>query len=127
MMRPGQSDELVVALRHAARDLLARRSIRDLEQTLGQIVAAAVDTVPEADAGGISMIENGHITSSSPTNEDVHKLDELRALLHEGPCITAVETPRRTGSSWPGTWPSRRTPTGGRTSPRKRSSTGTGR
>jgi hypothetical protein len=97
MMQPGQSDELVVALRHAARDLLARRSISDLEQTLGQIVAAAVDTVPGADAGGISMTENGHITSSSPTNEDVHKLDELQALLHEGPCITTVETPPEDG------------------------------
>ena len=27
--------------------------------------------MPGADAGGISMTENGHITSRSPTNEDV--------------------------------------------------------
>jgi hypothetical protein len=96
-MQPEQSDELVVALRGAARDLVARRSISDLEQTLGYIVAAAVDTVPGADAGGISMTENGHITSRCPTNEDVHKLDELQALLHEGPCITAVEQPPEDG------------------------------
>ncbi|MGD9989538.1 GAF and ANTAR domain-containing protein [Pseudonocardia sp.] len=96
-MQPAQSDELVTVLRHAARDLLARRSISDLELTLTQIVAAAVDTVPGADAGGISMTENGHITSRSPTNEDVRKLDELQAQLHEGPCISAVEDPPEDG------------------------------
>jgi len=96
-MQPEQSHELVVALRGAARDLVARRSISDLEQTLDYIVAAAVDTVPGADAGGISMTENGHITSRCPTNEDVHKLDELQALLHQGPCITAVEDPPEDG------------------------------
>lgn len=96
-MQPEQSDELVVALRSAAHDLVARRSISDLEQTLDYIVAAAVDTVPGADAGGISMTENGHITSRCPTNEDVHKLDELQALLHEGPCITTVEDPPEHG------------------------------
>ncbi|WP_214364718.1 GAF and ANTAR domain-containing protein [Pseudonocardia sp. H11422] len=96
-MQPEQSDKLVIALRSAARDLVAHRSISDLEQTLDYIVAAAVDTVPGADAGGISMTENGHITSRSPTNEDVHKLDDLQALLHEGPCITAVEEPPEDG------------------------------
>jgi hypothetical protein len=69
----------------------------DLEQALTQIVAVAVDTVPGADAGGISMTENGHITSRSPTNDDVRKLDDLQAQLHEGPCITAVEYPPEDG------------------------------
>jgi hypothetical protein len=96
-MQPGQNDKLVTALRKAARDLVDRRSISDLEHTLDQIVAAAVDTVPGADAGGISMTEKGHITSRSPTNEDVHKLDELQARLHQGPCISAVEDPPEDG------------------------------
>src|SRR3954451_16935697 len=96
-MQPYQADSLVLALRNAARDLVDRRSINDLEQALTQIVAVAVDTVPGVDAGGISMTENGHITSRSPTNDDVHKLDDLQAQLHEGPCISAVESPPEDG------------------------------
>jgi ANTAR domain-containing protein/GAF domain-containing protein len=96
-MQPDQAESLVLALRNAARDMVARRSISDLEQALTQIVAVAVDTVPGVDAGGISMTENGHITSRSPTNDDVRKLDDLQAQLHEGPCITAVESPPEDG------------------------------
>jgi ANTAR domain/GAF domain len=96
-MQPYQADSLVLALRNAARDLVDRRSIHDLEQALTQIVAVAVDTVPGVDAGGISMLENGHITSRCPTNDEVHKLDDLQAELHEGPCITAVEYPPADG------------------------------
>jgi hypothetical protein len=86
-------DVLVLALRRAARDLVSERSISDLEHALSQIVATAVDTVPGVDAGGISMTENGHITSRSPTNDDVRKLDDTQARLHQGPCITAIESP----------------------------------
>ncbi len=96
-MHPEQSDVLVVALRKAANDLVAHHSISDLEQTLAQIVAAAVDTVPGADAGGISMTERGHITSRAPTSEDIAKLERLQVELHEGPCITAAEQPPEDG------------------------------
>jgi hypothetical protein len=92
-MQPDQADCLVLALRNAARDLVERRSINDLEQALTQIVAVAVDTVPGVDGGGITMVENGHITSRSPTDEEIRKLDDLQAELHEGPCISAVEYP----------------------------------
>ena len=60
-MQPGQAHSLVLALRRAARNLVARRSIGDLEWALTQIVATAVDTVPGVDAGGISM--TGTVTS----------------------------------------------------------------
>lgn len=85
--------DLVVALRHAARDLVRRRSIRDLQQTLGDIVLAAVDTVPGVTSGGISMTEKGEVVSRHPTDETVMKLDRLQSELNEGPCITAVEMP----------------------------------
>jgi len=48
-MRPDQHEQIVVALGQAARDLAGRRSIRDLEETLGQIVASAVKTIPGVD------------------------------------------------------------------------------
>src|SRR5215218_5645728 len=96
-IQPDQADALVLALRRAARDLVSRRSISDLEQVLTQIVATAVDTVPGVDAGGISMTENGHVTSRSPANDDIRKLDDIQAQLHEGPCISAIEFPSDDG------------------------------
>lgn len=96
-MQPGNRSRLVAALRRAADALVARRSIRDLETTLAQIVAAAVQTVPGADAGGISVTEDGRVGSRVPTSEDVRKLDELQAELNEGPCMTAVADPSDDG------------------------------
>ncbi len=92
-MQPDQTDALVASLRKAAYDLVAHHSMTDLETTLGQIVAAAVDTVPGADAGGVSMTEDGHVGSRVPTDEDIRKLDQMQSQLNEGPCITALSDP----------------------------------
>jgi hypothetical protein len=96
-VHPGQADQLVVALRKAARALLERRSIRDLQQTLSGIVAAAVETVPGATAGGISVTEDGIVDSRNPTSRGISELDRLQGELHEGPCITALESPADDG------------------------------
>jgi hypothetical protein len=96
-MQPDQNVELLRALRNAADTLVARQSIRDLETTLGRIVFAAVETVPGADAGGISITESGHVGSRVPTGPDVGKLDQLQSTLAEGPCITAVVEPPDNG------------------------------
>ncbi|GLZ49721.1 transcriptional regulator [Actinomycetospora sp. NBRC 106375] len=87
------NEDVVAALRRAAHELAAKRSIRDLEQTLTDIVAAAVETVPGADAGGISITQDGAITSRNPTHPAVTKLDRLQSDLEEGPCITAILEP----------------------------------
>ncbi|MBW0104379.1 GAF and ANTAR domain-containing protein [Pseudonocardia sp. KRD291] len=96
-MQPDQTDALVASLRKAAHDLVAHHSMNDLETTLGQIVVSAVDTVPGADAGGVSMTEDGHVGSRVPTNEDIRKLDQMQSQLHEGPCITALADPPEDG------------------------------
>ena len=90
-------DDLTVALRAAARSMAARPSIRDLEQTLGQIVTSAVETIPGVDAGSISMTEQGRIETRHPTSDAIRKLDETQSELHEGPCITAIEDPPANG------------------------------
>jgi hypothetical protein len=97
-MEYGQHDRLVVALRAAARELAQPRSIRDLEQTLAQIVAAAVVTIPGVDAGSISITEHGRIETRHPTSDLIAKLDAIQSELHEGPCITAIEDPPATGT-----------------------------
>ncbi|MHC1563320.1 ANTAR domain-containing protein [Actinomycetospora sp. C-140] len=91
------NEDVVTALRRAAHELAAKRSIRDLEQTLTDIVAAAVETVPGADAGGISITQDGDITSRNPTHAAVTKLDRLQSELEEGPCITAILEPPADG------------------------------
>jgi hypothetical protein len=88
-----QDHRLVAALRAAARELTELRSIRDLEQTLGQIVASAVETIPGVDAGSVSITEHGRIETRHPTRESIRKLDETQSELDEGPCITAIEDP----------------------------------
>ncbi|MET0188792.1 MAG: GAF and ANTAR domain-containing protein [Pseudonocardia sediminis] len=93
-MHADQRDDIVSALRHAAHGFIARRSIDDLDHTVTQIVVAAVQTVPGADAGGISLTyKNGRIDSRSPSGDDILHLDQMQTELHEGPCITAIDQP----------------------------------
>ena len=68
-MNSSRHDDLVTALRQAARGLASRRSIRDLEETLGQIVTSAVATIPGVDAGSISITHHGRIETRHPTIE----------------------------------------------------------
>jgi hypothetical protein len=96
-MHPEENDQLVVALRTAARGLADRRSIRDLEVTLGQIVSSAVVTIPAVDAGSISITEHGRIETRHPTSDHIRKLDETQSELREGPCIEAIEDPPESG------------------------------
>jgi ANTAR domain-containing protein/GAF domain-containing protein len=97
-MRPERNDRLVVALRTAARDLARPRHICDLEETLAQIVASAVATIPGVDAGSISMTEHGRIETRHPTSDLIGKIDAKQSELHEGPCITAIEEPPESGT-----------------------------
>ncbi len=96
-MDPRQNDALVGALRAAARGLVGRRSIRDLEQTLGQIVDSAVATVPGVDAGSISITHHGRVETRHPSTEAVSKLDQTQSELGEGPCLTAIDDPPESG------------------------------
>ncbi|WP_243418414.1 GAF and ANTAR domain-containing protein [Actinomycetospora cinnamomea] len=86
-----------MALRQAARELTGRHSIRDRELTLRRIVEAAVETVPEADAGGITVTEHGEVVSRHTTSPTITKLAELQAELGEGPCMSALHEPPENG------------------------------
>jgi hypothetical protein len=96
-MDPRQNDELVTALRRAARSMASRPSLRDLEETLGQIVTSAVTTVPGVDAGSISITHHGQIETRHPSTEAIGKLDRTQSELNEGPCISAIEDPPEDG------------------------------
>jgi hypothetical protein len=96
-MDPRQNDDLIIALRAAARGLAGRRSIRDLEETLGQIVTSAVASISAVDAGSISITQHGQIETRHPSTEAIGKLDRTQSELHEGPCISAIEDPPANG------------------------------
>ena len=84
-------------MRHVARDIAARRSIRDMGETLRQIVVSAVDAVPHVDAASISLVREGRVETHHPTDDVVAKLDDAQNELHEGPCITAISDPPASG------------------------------
>ncbi|WP_312030505.1 GAF and ANTAR domain-containing protein [Actinomycetospora sp. TBRC 11914] len=97
MADPHRSERLLGALRAAARELMDRRTPQDLEELLARIVVAAVETVPGADAGGISMSGDDEVTSRGPSRPSVSQLDRLQGALHEGPCISAIDEPAPDG------------------------------
>lgn len=96
-MHDEHADRLVTALRRAAYELVTDHSVDDVEDVLEGIVIAAVQTVPGADAGGVTMAERGHVASRGPTEDTVRKLDAIQAQLNEGPCITAADDPAEDG------------------------------
>jgi hypothetical protein len=92
-----QADPLVSTLRTAAQGLDVHRSIYDLEATLAQIVASAVETVPGVDAGSISMAHDAVVETRQPTSHEIEVLDRVQGELYEGPCITALNDPAGDG------------------------------
>jgi ANTAR domain/GAF domain len=93
-----QDEQIVIALRTAALALARHRSIRDLEETLSQIVASAVETIPGVSAGSISLTEAGEVQTRHPTSDAIGKLDRTQSELREGPCLTAMEDPPESGT-----------------------------
>ena len=93
-----ENDILVEALRAAARTLVDRRSLTEFQDTLTDIVSAAVETIPGVDAGGISIYDGRRMTSRSPTALSIGVLDQLQSRLDEGPCIDAAKNRPEDGS-----------------------------
>jgi hypothetical protein len=93
-----QENDLVVALRGASQELIAKRSIRDREALLAQLVASAVDLVPPAVGGGLSRTEEREVRSTHATTAAIDELDQLQNRLGEGPCIDAADHPPENGT-----------------------------
>ncbi len=88
---------MIRALRSAAEEMARGSNLRDIDSVLDSIVIHAVETVPGADAGGITVAENSKIESSHTTVHAIGELDQLQTELDEGPCITAATNPPRGG------------------------------
>ena len=92
-----RENELLVALRAASQELITKRSIRDREALLSQLVVSAVSLVPTAVGGGISRTSDRDVRSSHATSPVIEELDALQGRLDEGPCIEAADRPSENG------------------------------
>jgi GAF domain-containing protein len=75
------------ALRDVARSLQAEP---DLQHLVAGIVAAVTDTVPGAEAAGVSLWQGKVLQTVAATNEMVSRLNAIEHELGEGPCVQAV-------------------------------------
>src|SRR6195952_5405794 len=72
-------------------------NLRDMDSVMDSFVIHAVETVPGADAGGITVTEDSKIESSHTTAHAIGDLDQLQTDLNEGPCIEAATNPPPSG------------------------------
>lgn len=96
-MHQPDHDQIVEALRTAARVVAGGGGSRTGRTALSCLVDSAVDTISGAAAGGIARIEGTAIRTTHATSDDVHALDRLQADLMEGPVLTAAEHPPANG------------------------------
>jgi GAF domain-containing protein len=88
MYRRRMSDDRLL---EAARQLADRLSPGDLDTTLAQITAAAVEVLPEVQLCSITIRhQDGKLTTAAPTDELLYDLDAQQYELQEGPCYEAA-------------------------------------
>ncbi len=84
-------DEGHEALLDTARRLSERLSPADLDGTLQQITAAAVEVLPEVQFASITIRHaDGRLETSAPTDTFLFDLDKRQYELQEGPCYQAA-------------------------------------
>jgi GAF domain-containing protein len=74
-----------------ARRLSQRLQPADLDATLSQITAAAVELLPNVQYCSITVLRpDGTLSTAAPTDEMLLRLDAEQYRLHEGPCYEAA-------------------------------------
>jgi ANTAR domain/GAF domain len=75
----------------ASRRLTAALTPADLDETLAQITAAAVEVLPEVRYASISLMHaDGRLETIAPTDTFLVQVDAAQYDLREGPCYEAV-------------------------------------
>lgn len=74
-----------------ARGLRDRLTPGDLDDTLAQITAAAVEVLPHVQYSSITICRpDGELSTAAPTDPMILRLDAEQYRLHEGPCYDAA-------------------------------------
>jgi transcriptional regulator with GAF, ATPase, and Fis domain len=83
----GPRVDIAEALRDVARSLQAQP---DVQHVVEGIVAAVIDTVPGAEAAGVSLREGKVLRTVAATSDLVTRVNGIEHELDEGPCVEAV-------------------------------------
>lgn len=83
MPEPGLSQRLA----EIAREIQSAESVRDAAE---EIVAAAVDLLPQASAAGITLVRRREVESAAVSGEVAREGDRLQYELGQGPCLDAA-------------------------------------
>lgn len=76
---------------HLSRQLKAALKPADLDETLAQITAAAVEVLPQVRYASITIKHaDGRLETAAPTDKLIHDLDAAQYDLQEGPCYEAA-------------------------------------
>ncbi|MFL6155760.1 MAG: GAF and ANTAR domain-containing protein [Marmoricola sp.] len=86
----------VIVDQHVARALneVARKigQAREVDEVLDSIIAAILQSLPEIDQAGISVMHrDGRIETRASSGSLVTDLDQIQFTLHEGPCVDAMD------------------------------------
>ena len=111
-------DDLRAGLRGLAGMVAGARGVFEL---LSEVAAFAAEAIPGVDGAGVALIEASKdlptLQSTAATAGFVHRIDAVQYdELHEGPCITCMQSRRATGQWIPRRrrplaalrWPSRK-------------------
>jgi hypothetical protein len=79
------------SLLETARQLSKQLTPGDLDATLSQITAAAVQLLPDVQYSSITILRSdGELSTAAPTDPKILRLDAEQYRLHEGPCYDAA-------------------------------------
>lgn len=99
-------DDLAIRLSEFARNL---QQEDDADDTLARVVQAAVELIPGAEEGSISVVvDRKKVDSQAPSGELPRRVDALQSETGQGPCLDAAYeqqtvrvTDMRTETRWP--------------------------
>lgn len=83
MVEPRLSQRLA----EIAREIQSAESVRHAAE---EIVAAAVDLLPQASSAGITLVRRGQLESAAASSEMAREGDRLQYELGQGPCLDAA-------------------------------------
>ena len=82
-----QNDDLALRMAELAQVI----SLRDVDNVLVDVTAAAKELIPGVDIAGVLLVGKGGTHQTlAPTSDVMFKLDELQMTTGEGPCLQAA-------------------------------------
>lgn len=92
MVNPEDMSMLHRMLNESARRITTPKALDDIDSVLPQLIEVAVIMIPGAEFGGVTLLENGSLTTRAPSDPRITEIDALQARLGEGPCVTALQS-----------------------------------